>query len=267
MSLATPAQASWAEFAYSQAGDHRDATVRFEVVNGDLVVRLSNTSMANSSEPNDLIQGVFFNSSTPLKTSADGLRSDTGLAGNPSDRAILPTGSYLSPWDGPDIRDVSTKWAYRGDLDTRKAPAQYGFAAAGLNFFGKHDLLDEESETPGSPSGMDYGLLSKGNIEGDANSSIDDASDTNTPFIFYEVEFVLTDFDFGGLDVTTDITDVIFQYGTTLDKNSTVPSNTTTFTNHLIPTPTASTAGALMMLIVAASFRYRREPEYQSAIA
>ena len=108
--------------------------------------------------------------------------------------------------------DVSGEWAYGTGLSAPGGATQ-GIGSAGFNLFGAGGTPFDPGtnlDGPEAVNGLNYGMVSAG----------DDAMTGNTPLmtnplINHSVTFTLT---FASIiDPSTDISNVFFQYGTTLD--------------------------------------------------
>jgi len=178
------------------------ASVTFEGSGTDLVVTLTNTSPADVVNPTQVLSAVFFT-----------------LAGDPT---LTPVSAMLT--DGSTVvfgptgaGDVSGEWAYREGLSGSPAGAHAGISAAGLDLFGPADRFGTPNLAgPISVGGLNYGITSAG----------DDLSTGNTPvtgkdaLIQNAVRFTLTGLPPSGLG---DITNVSFQYGTSLAEPNVSP--------------------------------------------
>lgn len=214
---------------FSFADGTRAGQVEFDVIGTDLVVTLTNTSTFNTTVPEELLTAVFFDlSGSPSLTPAS---------------AILNAGSVVqfgtTPLDGV----VGGEWAYN-ESAAALAPGggSYGIGTAGFGIFGPADMFPgADLNPPGAGvNGMDYGLLSEGNILGTGNPAVTGGF----PLIDNSVIFSLSGLP-QGFDVDTDISNVWFQYGTDLDQEPSFPGNGNGNGNGVIPEPL--TVSALLL--------------------
>ncbi len=189
-------------------GTHLAASVSFDIVGGNLVVTLSNTSRDDALHNPDLLGAVFFD-----------------MAGNPSLSRIsgeLTAGShiYVGGAQKPD-QAIGGEWAYNGNLQGAPHGAKEGISAVGFSLFGSSDLfpgnrLKWDGGNP--PDGPGYSLTSAGD-----NPSTGSGVMTTVGIIKSSVLFTLGNLP-AGFDPARDISNVSFQYGTTLtDANITPP--------------------------------------------
>jgi len=181
------------------------ASALFEVSGTNLIVTLTNTSTNDVLVPADVLTAVFFN-----------------LEGSPSltpVSALLASGStvHFSPVTVSG-GDVGGEWAYKSGFTGPDIVdgATSGISSVGLDLFGPPDRFDTGAnlQGPNSPDGLQFGITSDG----------DDTSTGNTPvtgtnaLIENSVVFTLSDLA-SGFEASDDtITDVSFQYGTSLDE-------------------------------------------------
>ena len=224
---------------FSFSDGTRAAQAEFVVIGNDLVVTLTNTSTFNTSVPNELLTAVFFD-----------------LSGSPSltpVSAILNAGSVVqfgvTPLDG----NVGGEWAYSQSASAL-APggANYGIGTAGFGIFGPMDMFPgDDLNPPGAGvDGMDYALLSAGNILGSGNAPVTGGF----PLIDNSVIFSLNGLPVG-FNADTDVLNVWFQYGTDLNDPS-FPGNGNG-NGYVIPEPLTMSALLLGMSGIAGYMRRR----------
>jgi len=207
---ATPARALPVTFSGS-SGD-LSASVEFDKSDTNLIVRLTNTSLADVMVPADVLTAVFFT-----------------LEGDPTltpVSAVLGAGSSVL-FVGTDPGGVvGGEWAYLDDLIGVPLGADEGISSSGLgDLFGPYDRFPgTDLSPPESPDGLQYGITSAG----------DDATTGNTPVTgYYPLIQNSVVFTLGGLPTAfvlsaDTISDVSFQYGTSLDEpNVPVPEPAT----------------------------------------
>lgn len=204
--LGGPAQAVLV--TYTGTSGSRSASATFEVSGNNLIVTLTNTSTGDVLVPVDVLTGVFFN-----------------LAGSPTlvpVSGVVASGSTVlfPPSGNPSGTDpggvVGGEWGYNTGLSGAPGGASQGISSTGLGLFGPDNLFPGSNlQEPESPDGLQYGIVSAG----------DDPSTGNTPvtgtnaLIQNSVVFTLTGLP-GTFDVLTGVSNVFFQYGTSLSEPS-----------------------------------------------
>jgi len=198
--LPAPALAGPISFAFTNGP--RSALVSFSKSGpSNLIVDLTNTSMADALVPTDILTGVFFQMvGNPLLTriSATIPVGDEVRTGG--------TGAIITPAN----RIVGGEWAYKNGI-SEVPPNNEGISSSGLSIFGPGDLFPgPDLEPPVSPDGIQYGITTAGDNLLTGNGGI-----TGTGLIKKSVHFVL-----GGFTSEPDavIASVFFQYGTALDE-------------------------------------------------
>jgi hypothetical protein len=173
----------------------------FDTNGTDLIVSLTNTSLADVMAPSDVLTAVFFS-----------------LGGNPSlkrESAILNAGStvFYDPDGQPAGGVVGGEWAYKSGLSA-PAPggATAGISSSGLNdLFGPTDLFPgDDLQSPASPDGVQYGLLSAGDDTGTGNGGITGSGGLIKNSVIFTLSGLPANFDLAS------ISNVSFQYGTDL---------------------------------------------------
>jgi hypothetical protein len=181
------------------------ASVSFDVSGSNLIVTLTNTSLAGVSVPSDVLTAVFFS-----------------ITGNPAltrTSAVLGTGSVVTNGGTTDPGNVvGGEWAYNTSLVGAPNGATQGISSIGVNLFGPGDLFPGSNLAgPVSPDGLQYGILPGVGLAGNANPAV-----SSELLIKDTVVFTL-----GGLPTgfsLSSISNVNFQYGTALS-DANVPSN------------------------------------------
>jgi len=179
-------------------GGTLSAEVTFVVSNLDLVVTLSNTSLSDPANANDILTAFFFtldgdlkltpvSAEVPMGSSVVGHRLPLGFTG-----------------------DVGSQWAYRNDLVGAPNGANEGISSETLKWFGTKNLLSSQKiKGFGSLGSIAFGLTTV-----DDSAINDQGSLKNQGLIQNSVVFT-----FSGLPedfVLSDISNVTFQYGTSL---------------------------------------------------
>lgn len=160
---------------------------------GDLIVSLANTFMGDVPDQSHVLTAVFFsgaNGLTPVLNSA--VAGAGSKEWNEGKQLSLDNGSVLGQ-----------QWEYLSGISGAPDGATAGISSTGLGIFGKGNFAANGANLDGSP----YGLLSKG-----YNGSTGDGLKTHGPYIQDSMTFTLSGFS-GNLNA---ISDVVFQYGTTL---------------------------------------------------
>ncbi len=208
--LAFPLSAAGITFVGS-SGDLA-ASVDFEVNGTNLVVTLTNTSVADVQAPADVLTAVFFD-----------LRDDPSLT---PVSAFLGSGSVVYfGLDGGG--NVGGEWAYRENLSNLPedwspphfAKAARGISSTGLDWFGPDDVFPspaEDLDWPVEPNGLNYGLLSAGDDTTTGNSKVTGGGGNPTPLIKNSVVFTLSGLP-DAYNIDAAISKVVFQYGTDVD--------------------------------------------------
>ena len=193
------------------------AEAQFAISGTDLVITLTNTSMADVLNTAQLLTALFFDiegsptlgrGSAILAAGSTILYGSTATSGNATD-PVIPGG-------------VGGEWAYAEGLLGAPWDVAYGIGSAGFGLFGPGDLFPGiDLDHPTSPDGSNYGITSAGDNPGTGNGGLMD-----DPIIKNSVVFTLTglqpDFELA------DIANVNFQYGTDLsDPNIPIPEPAT----------------------------------------
>lgn len=200
----------------------RSAAALFSTSGTDLVVKLTNTSLVDVTEPVGVLTGVFFD--------IGGAPLSLGRAS-----AIVPaTSTVLFGGTGPG-GEVGGEWAYLGGLAGAPRGADYGISSSGLGLFGPGDRFPGANlQGPASPDGLQYGITSAGDDPATGNTPV---TGTNA-LIKNEVIFTLTGLPMG-FNPLASIGNVSFQYGTDLSEPN----------DPGVPTPGALSALALAGLV------------------
>lgn len=191
------------------------ASANFTVSESNLVVTLTNTSLADVLVPTEVLTAVFFT-----------------LAGDPTltrVSAVLAIGSsVLFPPSGGGGPNVGGEWAYKDGLIGAPLGADEGISSAGFGLFGSRDRFPGSNlQNNSSPAGLEYGITSAGDNPSTGNN--------NNVKGKYALIKKSVDFTFGlpngfTFDPSAQgaITNVSFQYGTSLtDPNIPVPEPAT----------------------------------------
>jgi hypothetical protein len=193
--MALPAQATSVTFSGSLGSLSASAAFAADGLGG-LTVTLTNTSTNDVLVQADVLTAVFFQ-----------------LDGNPAltkVSALVASGS-TAYFYAPATTNVGKEWAYLGGE---------GISATGLNIFGPGDRFDTTGNLTGPPSGsvggVDWGITSAGDNLATPNHPTPPGPVTGSnPLIQNAVVFTFSGLPLG-FDVNTDISDVVFQYGSDL---------------------------------------------------
>lgn len=194
---------AWASpVTFTGSSGSRAASAEFNInTSGQLTVTLSNTSSADASVPMDILTAVFFN------IGGGGTLAPVS--------ALLGTGStvFYDPDGQPAGGDVGGEWAYES-LSSAPHGANAGISSSGFGLFGDPNFGTTELQGPpnGALDGLQYGITSAGDDISTANGGLE-----NNAVIKNVVVFTLSLLNFApGFDVLGAITNVSFQYGTSL---------------------------------------------------
>jgi hypothetical protein len=196
--LAFPPAGANAAITFSGASGDLAASVTFDVLPGSqLQVVLTNTSLADTLQNDQVLTGVFF----------------SGLGALTSVSALLTAGSTVIYDDPPPGGNVGGEWAYESGF------AGPGGSTAGLQSTGAFEAAFGNPTFPGDnlsgPDGLDglqYGIVSAGDDPTTGNPAYLDTEG----LIKNSVTFTLGNYQ-GGEAGLLNIGNVLFQYGTTLN--------------------------------------------------
>jgi hypothetical protein len=230
--LATPATA--AVLFTGTNGTNLSASATFDIVGGNLLVTLTNTSGVDINEPAQVLHALFFD-----------------IASNPAltytSANICATCTFVGTVSGSGT-NVGAEWAFKQNASGLGGGVtqDYGLSSAGYGIFGPGDVLSGAPDRGGAttpPNGGDFGLLSAGYSPTGDNGGITN----NQPYIKNSATFSLGAYN-GSL---ASISNIRFQYGTALTDPSLTPA---------VPEPAT---WALMLLGfggIGVSMRRRRRP-------
>lgn len=223
-----PRTAAAGPFTFSATSGPLAAQVTMDFSGGNLVVTLTNTSTGDPAAPGDILTGVFFD-----------IAGDPALT--PGSALICATCSITNGGPTDPGRSVGGEWAYR-DSPGLAHGASYGISSAGLGLFGPGDLFGGTNlQGPVDPDGVQYGIT----------TAFDTTSNDNGGLAGIYLISSSVIFTFSGLsanfDPSTAISNVHFQYGTSLTDTSTP-----------VPEPSLTALTGVGMFIVAFLFRRRK---------
>jgi hypothetical protein len=151
LAIAPPALAT--PISYSFSNGTRSAQVDFSRSGSDLIVTLTNTSMADAMVPTDILTAVFFQvDGNPLLTRTSALvpLGSSVLVGN--------SGANVTPGD----RVVGGEWSYINGISDPPAH-NGGISSTGVGTFGPGNVFPGANlQGPASPDGVQYGITSLG---------------------------------------------------------------------------------------------------------
>jgi hypothetical protein len=170
---------------------------------GQLVVVLTNTGVNDVLAPGNVLTAMFFDLNgvgtlTPLSAALSG--------GSVAFYASLPAGG------------VGAGWQYEDGRSGLPNGQTEGISASGFGVFGPNGNFGSPAVTL---NGIDFGLLSAGDNTGTGNGGITSGG----PLIKDQITFTLSGLPVGftDADLTNDLTNVAFQYGTALGQPTTEP--------------------------------------------
>lgn len=189
-----------ATVTFSLNSGARAASADFTVSGSQLLVTLTNTSLADATVPTDLLTAIFFNvDGSPLlltRTSA----------------LLAPGSTVYGAASQPSGGVVGGEWAYRG-ATTLANGFGYGISSTGLGDFGPGDLFPGPNLSgPADPDGPQFGITTAGDNSATGNGGL------NTEVIHNSVNFILTGLPVGFGE--SRITSARFQYGTNYSEPS-----------------------------------------------
>lgn len=193
--LAILAAPSHAALIFNGSSGSLAASASFDLVGGQLQVTLANTSAADALAPANILTAVFFNVS-----------GDPGLA---SISATSGGSTYLNGLQvSPSGTTVGGEWGYLSGLS--QYGANSGISSSGLGgVFGNATFPGGNLAGPAALDGLQYGITSAGD-----NLSTDNGGLAGNEITKNSVVFLLGDLPAGF--ALSDISNVVFQYGTAL---------------------------------------------------
>jgi hypothetical protein len=180
---------SRADLIFSGSSGSQSASAQFDLTGNTLTVTLTNTSLADTLVPTDVLTGLFFNTThalTPVSASLGGSRVFYGT-----------------------LTNVGDGWGYGTSLsaDGKNSAISATGAVPGLgmsNFSAASNALD----------GLPYGILTAGDNPATGNGGVTG----HGPLIKNSVTFTLT--APAGFSLSELGNSVVFQYGTSLSETS-----------------------------------------------
>lgn len=212
------------------------ASVQFDIVGGQLQVRLANTSLADVLLPTDVLTAVYFNiAGNPMLSRVSGISDGTTYDGT---TVVSDPGAT-----------VGGEWAYLNGLS--QYGANSGISSSGMGIFGAADVFPGDNLSgPADPDGLQYGLTSAGDNLSTGNTGV------QTPLTKSAVIFTLGSIPTGFS--LSRISNVTFQYGTALSEGHFSGGSGGGGTSTSIPEPqTVALLGAGAWLLALARRRRR----------
>jgi hypothetical protein len=200
--------------AYLVGGASGDlsASATFDVLGGGILkITLTNTSTADVSAPAQVLTALFFT----------------------IDQTLLPVsatldGSTVFFDDAPPGGNVGGEWAYKDNLSGAPGGATQGISSSGFGLFASANFQGPNLDDPVAVDGLNYGITSSGDDPLTGNAAVTGGNPPNYknrfPLIQDTVIFTLSGLDPNFVASADTITNISFQYGTSLsEQNVPVP--------------------------------------------
>jgi autotransporter-associated beta strand protein len=244
-----------AAITFYGASGNLSASATFSVNgSGNLVVSLANTYTGDTANQSGVLTALYF-------SGADGLGevSATAPAGSTFWRgaggSTLTSLPVPNATPGPDGTILAQQWEYLSGISGMTgvpSGATAGISSSGFGIFGSGNFAGGGAMLDGSS----YGLLSAG-YAGAGNDGLKGSSGSPNYYIQNSMTFELSGFS-GNL---SNITNVVFQYGTTTSEPS--------FVGTVVPEPNFGAIAAMILLAFACSewmkqSKSRRQPVAQA---
>jgi hypothetical protein len=204
---------------YTGTSGGLSATANFQQSGGNLVVTLTNTT-PEISVPADVLTALFFDIN--------------GVGALSPQSAQLGGGASVLFDDQPAGGNVGGEWAYETGL-AAPGGATEGISSVGFGLFGDSNFNGPNLDGPDALNGLQYGLVSLSDDPTQGNAAVTG----QFPLTQGSVVFTLSGLPQGFLLDVNDISNVFFQYGTTLGSEPGFPG----FPPQQVPEP-----GALALL-------------------
>lgn len=178
----------------------KSAEVTFAVFGNDLQVTLTNTSANDVLVPADVLTAVFFDV------------SGAGLSLSRTSGLLNAGSTVFYDSDGqPAGGVIGGEWAYKSGLSGAPSGASYGISSTGLDLFGPGDRFPgPDLQSPPSPDGLQYGLLSAGDNTATGNGGITGSGGLIKNSVVFRLGNLPSNFDLNRIN------NVFFLYGTTI---------------------------------------------------
>lgn len=213
--IAVPAVANGGPVTFAgdltTGGYHYSASATFAVSGSDLIVTLMNTATQDVLDPARVLTAVFFHiAGAPALT--------------PLSAEVPGTSSVLFAPSGGAGPDVGMEWAYKANLSVPGHPGlDMGISSSGLGLFGRHDLFvlipagGQSLQGPDSPDGLQYGITAAGDDPTTGNQAVTGKNALIKDSVLFRLAMGPNI-----IDPSTSVTEVAFQYGTSLTEINTL---------------------------------------------
>lgn len=180
-------------FSGTDLGGRAASATFSDLGGGTLGVRLANTAAEDVLAPDHILTAVFFN-----------MLGAPALA--PFSAVVAPgSAAFFGPTDPGGV--VGGEWAFGPG-----AGFGYGISASGFGIYGGPSFPGTNLQGPAAVDGLQYGLTSAGDDTTTGNAAVTGGF----ALVQHAVDFQFTGLP-GGFDLN-DVSDVFFQYGTSLDE-------------------------------------------------
>lgn len=185
----TALAASANSVTYAGSSGNQAASVVFSLSGNTLTITLTNTSTADVLVPTDVLTGVLFDTTHTLTPTSASLNGSSVAYGS--------------------ITNVGNGWGYAHGVNAHgeNSAISASGAVSGLGF-------SNFSATSTQLQGLDYGILSAGDLTSTGNSGVKN----HGPLVKDSVQFVLT--TPSGFQLSELGNSVVFQYGTSLTETN-----------------------------------------------
>lgn len=155
--LGIAASSAHAAVTFNFNSGARSAQAVFNTSGSNLIITLTNTSMADALVPTDILTALFFNVSGGSIT-----LSPVSAVLNTGSSIVGKAGAVPSPSTEPG-NAISSEWSYKGGISGPGSSA-YGISSTGIGIFGPGDRFNTSTnlQGPTSPAGLQYGITSAG---------------------------------------------------------------------------------------------------------
>jgi hypothetical protein len=239
------AQGSITTFTFSSSSGSLSASATFELLVGNkLQLTLTNTSSYDVLEPIQVLTAVFFNLTPPT--------SLTPVS------ALVAPGSTVLFETTASGGIVGGEWAFKSGLTGAPGNTALGVSSSGLGLFGPDNVFPPGTnlQGPDDPDGLQYGITSAGDNPTTGNQKVTGGND-NTPTALIKNSVIFTFNAPDGFSPETNISDVQFQYGTSLSETC-YPGNPSEPHSESAPEPGSIVVWSLLFGAVCVGLRIRR---------
>ena len=184
--------------------DGLSASADFTVSGNTLTVVLTNTSANDVLIPSEVLTAVFFDIA--------------GFSGTLTPVSALLSGGSTVFFGSDGGGNVGGEFAYANNLSGAPNSADMGISSAGFGLFGENNFNGPNLGGPTAVDGLQYGITSAGDNPATGNAAVTGGNE----LIKNQVTFTLTS-DTAFLESA--ITNVSFQYGTSLSETNCTPGD------------------------------------------